>query len=94
MLSTSHSKYVDPHREMAVSVVHPGPSIIEIESGTATVYQGKDPNVPHVVNEGESFVEDATLVHRVVNEGDTALEFFVLQIVPFGAPRLILEPAP
>jgi hypothetical protein len=39
-------------------------------------------------------VEDATLVHQVVNEGDTDLEFFVLQIVPFGAPRLILESGP
>jgi quercetin dioxygenase-like cupin family protein len=70
---------------------HPGPSILAIQSGTASVYQRSTPTVPQVVNAGESFVEDATLVHQVVNEGDTDLEFFVLQIVPFGAPRLILE---
>jgi quercetin dioxygenase-like cupin family protein len=73
---------------------HPGPSILAIGSGTASVYQASEPNVPQVVNAGESFVEDATLVHQVVNEGDIDLEFYVLQIVPFGAPRLILEPAP
>lgn len=35
-----------------------------------------------------------TLVYQVVNEGDADLELFVLQIVPFGAPRLILESGP
>jgi hypothetical protein len=39
-------------------------------------------------------VEDARRVHILVNEGDVDLEVVVMQIVPFGAPRRIDEPAP
>jgi quercetin dioxygenase-like cupin family protein len=73
---------------------HPGPSILAVESGTASIYHGHDPAMPHVYPEGSAFVEDAHSVHIVVNEGDTDLELVVLQIVPLGAPRRIDEPAP
>ena len=73
---------------------HPGPSIISVVSGTATFYQGDDPNTPHLYFAGSGFVEDADLVHDVRNEGDTDLELVVVQIVPLGAPRRIDEPAP
>jgi hypothetical protein len=39
-------------------------------------------------------VEDAGCVHLLANEGSVELEVFVVQIVPFGAPRRIDEPAP
>ena len=73
---------------------HPGPSIISVVSGTATFYQGDDPNTPHLYFPGNGFVEDANLVHDVRNEGDTNLELVVLQIVPLGAPRRIDQPQP
>ena len=73
---------------------HPGPSVLSVESGTASIYHGHDPATPHVYDEGSAFVEDAGMVHIVVNEGDTELELVVMQIVPLGAPRRIDEPAP
>jgi quercetin dioxygenase-like cupin family protein len=73
---------------------HPGPSILAVESGTASIYHAHNPATPHVFPEGSAFVEDANSVHIVVNEGDTDLELVVLQIVPLGAPRRIDEPAP
>jgi hypothetical protein len=39
-------------------------------------------------------VVDAGCVYKIENEGDADLEFSVVQIVPFGAPRVIDEPAP
>lgn len=59
-----------------------------------TFYQGDDPNTPYVFSAGTGFVEDAGLVHAVVNEGDTDLEIVVVQLVPAGAPRRIDEPQP
>ena len=73
---------------------HPGPSIISVKSGVATFYQADDPATPHVFPAGSGFVEDANLVHNVVNEEDTHLEIVVLQIVPPGAERRIDAPAP
>jgi quercetin dioxygenase-like cupin family protein len=74
---------------------HPGPSFIAVKSGTATVYDDcVDPTIPWDYPAGSGFVEDAYCVHIVVNEGDTDLEFVVLQIVPRGAPRRIDEPDP
>ena len=73
---------------------HPGPSILAVEAGTASIYHGHAPETAHVYDEGSAFVEDANSVHIVVNEGDTDLELVVLQIVPLGAPRRIDEPAP
>ena len=73
---------------------HPGPSIISVTAGTATFYHATDPQTPHVFPAGSGFVEDANLVHNVLNEGNTDLELVVLQIVPPGAPRRIDAPAP
>ena len=74
---------------------HPGPSIISVKSGTATFYDACDDlAVPHDFPTGTGFVEDAGCVHILVNEGSVDLEVIVMQIVPFGAPRRIDEPAP
>lgn len=74
---------------------HPGPSIIAVESGTATFYDDCDDfQTPHDFPEGTGFVEDAGCVHILVNEGDVDLEVVVMQIVPFGAPRRIDEEVP
>jgi quercetin dioxygenase-like cupin family protein len=69
---------------------HPGPSIIAVKSGTASVYDDcTDPDTPWVFPAGTAFVEDAGCVHLVANQGAVDLEFVVVQIVPKGAPRRI-----
>ena len=74
---------------------HPGPSIILIKSGTATFYDDcDDPIVPRVYPTGSGFVEDAGCVHLLANEGTEDLKVVVVQLVPFGEPRRIDEPAP
>ena len=67
---------------------HPGPSIVSVKSGTATIYNDCDGAVkPHRYPKGTGFVDDAGCVHILVNEGDVDLEVIVMHIVPFGAPR-------
>jgi quercetin dioxygenase-like cupin family protein len=73
---------------------HPGPSIISVKSGTATFYDECNDFIPQSYPAGTGFVEDAGCVHLLVNEGSDDLEVIVMQIVPFGAPRRIDEPAP
>jgi quercetin dioxygenase-like cupin family protein len=73
---------------------HPGPSIIAVKAGTATFYDECDNFTRHQYPAGTGFVEDAGCVHLLANEGDVDLEVVVVQIVPFGAPRRIDEPAP
>jgi quercetin dioxygenase-like cupin family protein len=74
---------------------HPGPSIITVRSGEATLYDDCDDLlVPHVYPAGTAFVEDAECVHLLTNEGDTNLEVVVVQLVPTGTPRRIDQPAP
>jgi quercetin dioxygenase-like cupin family protein len=74
---------------------HPGPSFITVKSGEATFYDDcDDPIVPRLYPAGTGFVEDAGCVHLLANEGTVDLEVVVVQIVPFGEPRRIDEPAP
>jgi quercetin dioxygenase-like cupin family protein len=73
---------------------HPGPSIISVKSGTATFYDECNDFVPQSFAAGTGFVEDAGCVHLLTNEGNVDLEVIVVQLVPFGAPRRIDEPAP
>jgi quercetin dioxygenase-like cupin family protein len=74
---------------------HPGPSFITVKSGEATFYDDcDDPIVARLYPAGTGFVEDAGCVHLLANEGTMDLEVVVVQIVPFGEPRRIDEPAP
>jgi quercetin dioxygenase-like cupin family protein len=73
---------------------HPGPSIITVQSGTATFYDECDDFAEHTFPAGTGFVEDAGCVHLLANQGDVDLEVIVVQIVPQGAPRRIDEPSP
>ena len=74
---------------------HPGPSIITVKSGEATLYDDCDDFlIPHVYAAGKAFVEDADCVHILRNEGMTDLEVVVIQLVPEDAPRRIDEQAP
>lgn len=75
---------------------HPGPSVVLVKSGTASVYQGHDPTcTPVRYSIGSGFTEPAgrAHVHMVRNEGAEPLVLQVFQIVPAGALRRIDAPA-
>lgn len=75
---------------------HPGPSIVSVKAGTAVIYSGDDPTcTPHVVNEGEGFIDPGGgHLHNVRNESGAELVLVAFQIVPFGAQRRIDAPNP
>ena len=71
---------------------HPGPSIVSVKAGTATVYDGDDPNcTPHVYVAGTGFIDKGGSghMHMVRNEGTVPLETIAFQIIPAGADRRI-----
>jgi quercetin dioxygenase-like cupin family protein len=75
---------------------HPGPSIVVVKSGTATVYDGDDPTcAPQVYEAGSAFVDvGGGDVHLVRNENSVNLETVAFQVVPAGAARRIDAPNP
>jgi quercetin dioxygenase-like cupin family protein len=74
---------------------HPGPSLVIVKSGTASLYKGDDPTcTPQVVPTGSSFVDPGGDVHVVRNEGSVDLVTVVVSLVPAGFGRRIDEPAP
>jgi quercetin dioxygenase-like cupin family protein len=75
---------------------HPGPSVVLVKSGTATVYNGDDPNcTPMTYAAGTGFIDQGGgHVHMVRNEGTTDLVTVAFQIIPAGADRRIDAPSP
>jgi hypothetical protein len=75
---------------------HPGPSVVSVKSGTATVYDSDDPNcTPHFYPAGTGFVDaGGGHVHLVRNEGNVELETVAFQVLPVGASRRIDGPNP
>lgn len=74
---------------------HPGPSIVSVKAGRATVYSGDDPYcTPTTYPAGTGFVDEGGgHVHMVRNEGTVELEVIAFQIIPAGADRRIDAPA-
>ena len=75
---------------------HPGPSVVSVKSGTATVYEDDDPNcTPHFYPAGTGFVDaGGGHAHLVRNEGNVELETVAFQVLPAGAARRIDTPNP
>ena len=74
---------------------HPGPSLVIVKAGTATIYLAADPTCrPHVVRAGSGFVDQGHDVHVVRNEGSVDLVTVVVSLVPAGFARRIDEPSP
>jgi quercetin dioxygenase-like cupin family protein len=74
---------------------HPGPAIVSVAAGAATLYHGNDPScTPHVFAAGTGFVETGGDVHIVRNEGADALTLNVTYLVPKGAAPRIDQPNP
>ncbi len=75
---------------------HPGPQILSVTEGTATIYHGDDPSCTGIVlGTGESHIDDGTVVRNMRNEGTVNLTVYATYLVPHGAgtPR-IDQPAP
>jgi quercetin dioxygenase-like cupin family protein len=75
---------------------HPGPSLITVQSGTATAYDGDDPScAARVYSAGSGFIDPGDgHVHLLRNEGDVELVLVAVQILPAGAERRIDAPDP
>jgi quercetin dioxygenase-like cupin family protein len=74
---------------------HPGPSLVIVKAGTASVYLAADPTcTPHVVPAGSGFVDQGHDVHVVRNQGSVDLVTVVVSLVPAGFARRIDEPSP
>ena len=70
---------------------HPGPSVVLVTSGTASVYEGDDPScTPVTYPAGTGFIDaGGTHVHLVRNAGAAPLVTVSFQIVPTGVARRI-----
>lgn len=75
---------------------HPGPSVVVVKSGTATLYDGDDPTcTPQVYEAGSAFLDrGGGHVHLLRNENSVDLETVAFQVVPAGAVRRIDAPNP
>ena len=75
---------------------HPGPSIVVVKSGTATLYDGDDPTcTPQVYEAGSVFLDrGGGHTHLLRNENSVNLETVAFQIVPAGSTRRIDAPSP
>ena len=70
---------------------HPGPSVVLVKTGAATVYDGDDPNCTAVTYPaGTGFIDPGDgHVHMVRNEGIEPLVTAAFQIIPTGEARRI-----
>jgi len=68
---------------------HPGPSLITVQSGTVTAYDGDDATCrPQVYQAGSGFIEPGDgHVHLLRNEGDIDVVTVAVQIVPADVER-------
>jgi hypothetical protein len=75
---------------------HPGPSVVSVTTGVATVYDGDDAYcLPARYPAGTGFIDaGGDHVHMVRNEGTTDLVTVAFQIIPTGTDRRIDRPAP
>ena len=74
---------------------HPGPSLVIVKAGAASLYFGNDEAcTPHVVPAGSGFVDNGEDVHVVRNEGNVDLVVIVTSLVPEGVGRRIDQPNP
>jgi quercetin dioxygenase-like cupin family protein len=74
---------------------HPGPSLVIVKSGTASLYMADDPTcTAQVFATGSGFVDSGGDVHVVRNEGAVDLVVVVASLIPAGAARRIDQPSP
>ena len=72
---------------------HPGPVFVTVTQGTLTIYNAPKCR-PQVYTAGEGYVEEASVVHLVRNEGSVDAKFTATFIIPVAAARRIDESQP
>lgn len=72
---------------------HPGPTLVEVKTGTVTLYESHG-CTRRQVNAGGAFTERPGDVHLLRNEGAVTAETIVTFIVPVGAAPRIDQPQP
>jgi quercetin dioxygenase-like cupin family protein len=75
---------------------HPAPVFITVTSGSIIWYNGSNPLcTPHTYNTGDSFIEDAYVIHNVLNASSSAsAEFIAIRINPTGVMFRLDRPEP
>jgi hypothetical protein len=71
--------------------IHAGHSLIMVNEGTVTEYEGHDPDCkPHVYTKGMKFVDPGGgHIHIIRNEGDVVAQTTAVQLIPAGMARRI-----
>jgi quercetin dioxygenase-like cupin family protein len=71
--------------------IHAGHSLIIVNEGTVTEYEGHDPDCKqHVYTKGMTFVDPGgEHIHIIRNEGDLVAQTTAIQLIPAGAARRI-----
>jgi hypothetical protein len=71
--------------------IHAGHSLIIVNEGTVTEYDGHDPDCkPHVYTKDMTFVDHGgDHVHIIRNEGNVVAQTTAIQLIPAGAGRRI-----
>jgi quercetin dioxygenase-like cupin family protein len=71
--------------------IHAGHSLIIVNEGTVTEYEGHDPECkPHVYTKGMRFVDPGgEHIHILRNEGDVVAQTTAIQVIAAGAARRI-----
>ena len=65
---------------------HPSPVFVTVTQGTIVWYNGSDPACPgHTYHAGDSFIEQAYVIHNVKNASSSAAaEFIATHVNPTG----------
>ena len=71
--------------------IHAGHSLIIVNAGTVTEYEGHDPDCkPHAYTKGMTFVDaGGDHVHTIRNEGNVVAQTIAVQLIPAGQQRRI-----
>lgn len=70
---------------------HPGPSLVVVETGTLTFYDGDDPScAPMTVTAGDAFIDPGNHLHMGVDKGTDPAVVVVARLTPTDAksPRI------
>jgi quercetin dioxygenase-like cupin family protein len=65
---------------------HPGPSLVVVETGTLTFYDGDDPScAPMTETAGDAFIDPGNHLHMGVNKGTDPAVVLVTRLTPTDA---------
>ena len=85
----------DPGRSAGPWHAHPGPLLVAVDRGTATVHMAHGSSCETMtVPAGVAFPEMTGMVHEATNRGTEPLAFYILGFAPSGQPLLTPRPTP